>query len=180
MIEKIKNPGDLSMQYSNESSLSSEKKTEIGNEIRIDSQFKNRANWFYWIAALSFINSLIIILGGEISFIVGLGATQILDAIALGLKTNSSMNLDSLLFIISLFISGIFDLFGYFAKLKHMGIFITGMILYGLDGLIFFLIGDWLGFGFHVFVLFGLWGGLKALKIIKAKEGEKSFLSEPI
>ena len=41
------------------------------------SAFLSGANWFFWIAGLSLVNSLIILFSGEWSFIVGLGATQI-------------------------------------------------------------------------------------------------------
>src|SRR5579864_37374 len=39
------------------------------------------ANWFYWIAGLSVINSIITMTGGHMRFIFGLGATSILDAV---------------------------------------------------------------------------------------------------
>ena len=40
------------------------------------------ASWFYWIAGLSLVNSAIVLFGGQWNFIVGLGVTQIIDAIA--------------------------------------------------------------------------------------------------
>ncbi len=39
----------------------------------------------------------------------------------------------------------------------------TGMFLYAGDGLIFLLVKDWLGLGFHLFVLWQLYRGLSAL-----------------
>ena len=146
--------------------LKNQDSTDTVEKLKTENQFKNGANWFYWIAALSVINSMIILLGGEISFIVGLGLTQIVDAIAWEFKNSGGMNLDVVFFLVSLFISGVFALFGYFSRKMMMGIYVTGMILYALDGLIFFLVGDWLSIGFHVFVLFSLYGGLKALKVI--------------
>ena len=44
-------------------------------------QLRSGANWFYWIAGLSVVNSLIFAFGGKVSFIAGLGLTQIVDGI---------------------------------------------------------------------------------------------------
>jgi hypothetical protein len=152
----------------------------IAEKLKTENQFKNGANWFYWIAVLSVINSMIILFGGEISFIVGLGITQIVDAIAWEFKNSGGMNLDFIFFMISLFISGVFALFGYFSRKQMMGIYVTGMILYALDGLIFFLVGDWLSIGFHVFVLFSLYGGLKALKAINDSRQSPYAMNRPV
>jgi hypothetical protein len=148
--------------------------------LRTENQFKNGANWFYWIAGLSVINSLVIMFGGEISFIVGLGITQIVDAIAWELKNTEGMNLDYILFVVSLFISGVFAIFGYFSRKRMIGVYVTGMILYALDGLIFFLVADWLSIGFHVFVLYSLFGGLKALKTINDTQKPAYSMNRPI
>jgi hypothetical protein len=149
-------------------------------QLKLESQFKNGANWFYWIAGLSVINSLILIFGGEISFIVGLGITQLVDAIAWEFRNSAGMNLDFVFFTASLLISGIFVLFGFLSRKKIMGIYIAGMVLYALDGLIFLLIGDWLSLGFHVFVLFSLFGGLKALRVLREQEKAANLLTKPI
>jgi hypothetical protein len=148
--------------------------------LRTENQFKNGANWFYWIAGLSVINSMILMFGGEISFIVGLGITQIVDAIAWELKNSGGMNLDYIFFVVSLFISGVFVIFGYFSRKRMTGVYITGMILYALDGLIFFLVADWLSIGFHIFVLYSLYGGLKALKSMNDTEKAQYSLNRPI
>ncbi len=43
------------------------------------------AGWFYWIAALSLINSAILLGGGDRHFVVGLGVTLVADSIATGI-----------------------------------------------------------------------------------------------
>ena len=35
------------------------------------------ARWFYWIAALSLVNSAVVIFGGQFHFVVGLGVTSV-------------------------------------------------------------------------------------------------------
>ena len=44
---------------------------------------KNGSGWFFWIAALSLINSVILHNGGEMFFVVGLGITAVADQMAL-------------------------------------------------------------------------------------------------
>jgi len=39
------------------------------------------ANWFFWIAALSIVNSVIFLSGADLAFVVGLGVTQIANGI---------------------------------------------------------------------------------------------------
>ena len=148
--------------------------------LKLENQFKNGANWFYWIAGLSVVNTLVIMFGGEISFIVGLGITQIVDAIAWELKNAEGINLDYIFFVVSLFISGVFVIFGYFSRKRMIGVYVTGMILYALDGLIFFLVADWLSIGFHVFVLYSLFGGLKALKTVNNTNKPEYQMNRPI
>lgn len=46
-----------------------------------------------------------------------------------------------------------------------------GMILYGLDTMLLLAFSDYLSFDFHIFALFGIYGGLKAS--IKLGEYEK-------
>src|SRR5262249_466386 len=44
-------------------------------------QFNAGSSWFFWIAALSVINSLIAVFGGNWRFIFGLGITSVADAL---------------------------------------------------------------------------------------------------
>ncbi|UCF63183.1 MAG: hypothetical protein JSW33_11495 [bacterium] len=171
---------DLIVQNDQNKLVDQVKNDTIADFLKTENQFKNGANWFYWIAALSVINSLIILFGGEISFIVGLGITQIVDAVSWELKNSEGMNLDYLFFMVSLFISGVFVIFGYFSRKRMTSVYITGMVLYAADGLIFLLVGDWLSIGFHVFVLFSLFGGLKALKTINASYQPELSMNKPI
>ena len=48
------------------------------------------------------------------------------------------------------------------------------MIVFTLDGLIFAFVGDWLSVGFHLFALYGMYGGLKALYQLQALRQQTS------
>jgi len=134
-------------------------------------QLKGGASWFYWIAGLSLINSLILLAGSDWNFLIGLGLTQVFDAIAkiLSAEMNSTAGLiiKAIAFLLDLGVAGLFVLFGWLAKKRYAWAFIVGMILYALDGLIFVLVGSWLSVGFHAFALFGLYGGLKAIYMLR-------------
>ena len=51
----------------------------------IQRQVKNGASNYYWIAALSIINSLGSLFDLGVNFVIGLGATQVVDAFAIGI-----------------------------------------------------------------------------------------------
>ena len=48
-----------------------------------EKRFRSGASWFYWIAGLSIVNSLVVHLQGQWAFVIGLGITQIIDAVAI-------------------------------------------------------------------------------------------------
>lgn len=141
----------------------------IEKKIKLENNFKSGANWFYWIAGLSLINSIIVMMGGEWSFIVGLGATQIIDALGKMMGENGKF----ISFGIDIIIMGVFVLFGFLCNKKYKWAFVIGMVLYALDGLLFLLIPDILSIGFHILVLFFIFSGLKASKELSELERQE-------
>lgn len=141
------------------------------SRLKAISQLKNGASWFFWIAGLSLVNSAIILSGSDWNFLVGLGATQVIDVLARVLRGQSSSTIGSIITIIAvgldLGLAGLFGLFGWLARKGSSWPFIVGMILYALDGLIFVFVKSWPSVGFHVFALFGLYGGLKAISALR-------------
>ena len=135
--------------------------------LRIETQFKAGASWFFWIAALSVINSIIFRLGGNLNFIFGLGLTQVIDAIDISIVDNAlypnANTVHILSMVLILLISGLFALFGLLAHKKIKWIYVIGMAFYLLDGLILLMFQDFISAAFHAYVLFGLWRGYKAL-----------------
>jgi len=129
-------------------------------------RMKSGANNFYWIAALSIINSVLSMTGSGTYFVIGLAVTLVLDAITIGLSESipdATLIVKIIGLILSILIAGVFALFGFFASKGKRWAFIVGMILYGLDGLIMLALADWIGVLFHAFFLWGLFGGLRAL-----------------
>jgi hypothetical protein len=144
-----------------------EKIVTDNNELA--SQAKSGASWFYWLAGLSIVNSLIFLFGGNWSFFAGLGVTQIVDAIVFQINESEGVSVVKIIgFVINLFIGGIFLLCGLWANKLQIWAFVAGMILYLLDGLLLLLIGAYLPAAFHAFVLFMIFRGLSAAWQIKA------------
>jgi hypothetical protein len=91
--------------------------------------------WFYWVAGLSVANTIMMFAHLNMRMLFGLGATQIVDeiiqkfggyAVAIGLPIN-------------LVFAAIYAALGYFACRRMRWAFITGMVLYTLDALLFLL-----------------------------------------
>lgn len=126
------------------------------------------SGWFAAIALFSFINSILMLFKAKISFVIGLGVTQVVDAIvSIGREQTSGaagavMGLLGL--CINLVLIGVIVTIWLLSKRGNRTAYLVGMVLYLLDGLIFLMVRDWVGVGFHAFFLFGLWGGYAFVK----------------
>ncbi|MFZ5988352.1 MAG: hypothetical protein ACOYWZ_14665 [Bacillota bacterium] len=144
---------------------------QIEQKLRLEKEYKGGAGWFYWLAGLSLVNSIVALFGGNLNFAIGLGITQIVDGMALGLyETYGNFIIKALALGVDFCVSGIFILFGVFANKRHKWAFVTGMILYSLDSLIFLLTKSYLGLAFHAFALYFIYKGFKASKEIAELE----------
>lgn len=150
-----------------------EQLAKMEEKLKLEKQLKSGADWFFWIAGLSVINSIIILFGGGLNFLIGLGISLVIAYFAEGFSTAYDSTTASFViivaFIINLLIAGIFVLFGYYARNRSKLGFVIGMVLYALDGLIFLFFRDFLSFGFHLFALLGLFSGYRAIDKLKAE-----------
>lgn len=133
--------------------------------FELEQQLSSGANWFYWIAALSLINSVITLFEGNWNFAIGLGVTQIIDGVSLAVSGESGGNFVKFVaFSLDFIVAGVFALLGVFANKRQNWAFIVGMVLYLLDGLIFLLVGGFLGLILHGLALFYLFRGFSAAR----------------
>jgi len=124
------------------------------------------ANWFYWIAALTLINSAFAYFESARNFIFGVGLCQVIDAVMLEI-----LGANSVLFLIpSLIIASLFGLIGYHANKFSKTAFITGLVIYGLDALLFLLFQDYLSFAFHLFALIMIFNGYRNIKHVQTAQ----------
>jgi hypothetical protein len=134
-------------------------------KLALARRIQSGANWFFWIAGLSLVNSVIALAGGGTRFVLGLGITQIVDAIARQANMGTGVPV-----VVDIIAAGIFVPFGLQARKRQNWAFLVGMILYALDGLLFMLVKDILGIGFHLFALFFIYKGMKANEQLGALE----------
>ena len=121
------------------------------------------AKWFYWIAGLSMINSIVVLRGGNFHFVVGLGITSLVDGVAKRVgEVGPVLDL-----VISGSIAGVFVLFGRFAVKTEKWAFVSGMALYTMDGLLLLAARDFLAVGFHAFALYAIYRGYQAAKLVQ-------------
>ena len=128
------------------------------------------ARWFYWIAGLSLVNSVMAMSKAGIVFVVGLGVTQFID----GFTGAMGSQAPAIGLVLNIIVAGIFASFGIFAAKGQIWSFIVGMILYLMDALLILGVSLWakadlpvLELGFHAFALFCLFAGLKAALELK-------------
>lgn len=144
---------------------------------------KSGAHWFYWVAALSLLTSVVALLGGRWAFFASLGITQMIDAVAVQLlapKIGEGVKLFA--FVIDLIAAAIFGLLGYFATKRQTWAFVAGMALYVLDLLLFLGLAVLFGalsfqafivIAFHAYVLWNLFNGYKACARLAASGGNR-------
>jgi hypothetical protein len=132
---------------------------------RLATSVRNGISNFYWIAAMSIINSLVSFFGGGVYFVIGLGATLFIDGFASAIVKDLPQYATIVIvirFLLTLGIAGLFALFGYLGIKGQRWAIITGMVLYALDAILMLAFQDWLAVAFHAFFLWGLWNGLRA------------------
>jgi hypothetical protein len=129
---------------------------------QLEQRMKSGANWFYWIAALSLVTSIISLAGGTWAFLVSLGVTQLVDAVANVGAERFGVGAKIVALVFDIVAAGLFAFLGVFAGKGRTWAFIVGMVLYLLDALVCLLIGFWLGLAFHAFALYSIFGGYKA------------------
>jgi len=128
----------------------------------LERQRRGGGQWFYWIAGLSLINAVLAFSGQQWRFILGLGVTQIVQEMTASGSAGTIGGLVGVALIV------VFAVLGQRAVLGHSWAFLLGMILFGLDGLLFVLIQDWIGVGFHAFALLMIGRGYAAARQLPA------------
>jgi hypothetical protein len=125
-----------------------------------EAQIRKGANWLYWVAALSLLNSIAAVTGAQWGFAIGLGVTQLIDGVAGQFESSVATAIGLALDVSAL---GLVALLGYFAR-QCRWVYVTAMVLYTFDALVFLLVSDWVSVGFHGMVLFFMLPGFKAFR----------------
>ncbi|HXM36594.1 MAG TPA: hypothetical protein VN920_15475 [Pyrinomonadaceae bacterium] len=148
----------------------------FADQSRDIAQLEQRANsgarWFYWIAALSLITSLIMLSGSNWRFILSLGTTQLITDIAKATSRDLGNVGTAIAVVFDLLAAGLFAGLGVLAGKRYLGAFVAGMILFGLDALVLILSQDWIGIIFHVLVLYWIFTGFNACRLLLTLQRE--------
>lgn len=129
---------------------------------------KSGADWFYWIAGLSLINSVLALFKANLVFVVGLGISQIIDYLGQAMGNVGMM----IALVLNVIIAALFAMFGFFANKGHKWSFIVGIVLYIFDALILLLARDLMSVGFHALALYFIFKGLGTLGMLKKLDSE--------
>ena len=128
---------------------------------------RSGADWFFWIAGMSVVNSVATLFGSTWQFVLGLGVTQIVDAVAAELGGAAQ--------VVAL-LSGIvpvafFAVMGYLARRGRRWPFVVGMLAFAVDGVVVLLLQNVISAAFHAYALYRIYGGFRAARQIHEPSG---------
>jgi len=130
---------------------------------------KNGTSWFLCIAILSVCNIIALIFHQNLHFVTGLGINYTILGMMEGIQRASGINLIPLGFFLSFVVCGFFFWIWSKSKKDNQKVYLTGLIIYGIDTVIFIFAKDWFSIAFHLFAFMLLFAGYKAL-LTKKKE----------
>lgn len=125
-----------------------------------DATVVSAARWFWWIAGLSLVNAILNFSGSDMNFVVGLGITSLATAMFAG-------NLPVAMLLVALSV-GFYFVMGLQAQRERLWAFYAGLVVYGLDALIFVKIEDWMPVAFHGLAIFYIVKGVMRVNALKA------------
>jgi hypothetical protein len=126
------------------------------------------ANWLFWLAILSVVNSLLVWYLGIRNTPVAFGVTQWFDGTTGPLPSEGvHPPLHTTGLIGNILIAAAFAGFGYFARRGNDMAFLLGIFLYVVDALLSLFLKDFFGFCFHLVGFFFLFRGLLASRHVR-------------
>ena len=126
------------------------------------------AGWFYLIAGLSLLNSVLCQAGTSFMFIFGLGMTLPVDVVTRGMAGEWGPFVIVIGLALSALVAAMFVGIGLLARKGYTLAFVVGVLLYAADALLLVLIQYWLEVGFHILALAFLISGLVATVKLRA------------
>lgn len=133
----------------------------------LEQKIKRHSSWFYWIGALTLLNSLAAFFHSEWGFYLGISALQALDyAVAA-----TPIAVRALVLSVDLSVAIGFGALGFAASRKMAWPFAVGAAIYGLDTLLnvlaVFFGGSIVGLILHGWALFCLVAGFRAAQELR-------------
>ena len=123
---------------------------------------ENGGRWFYWIAGLSAVNFVFFVLGSDNGFALGTLIDWFLSGVVEELADPSFGWIAHVAVIV------VFAFLGLRATAGAQWAFIVGGLLYALDGVLFLLVGGWIGIAVHAFALFSIVSAIISLRRLRS------------
>jgi hypothetical protein len=136
----------------------------------LEQRCKSGARWFFWIAGLTVVTSLIALSGAGYAFFLSLGATQFIDGVAKGLSNEFGDGVRVAGLVLDILIAGVFALLGWFAYKRHLWAFLVGMGIFAVDAMLLLAFQVWISFIFHAVVTYWIFRGYQAGRALAALE----------
>ncbi len=131
----------------------------VPGDLGLEQRLRSGASWFYWIAALSLINSFLWMTNAGFGFAIGLGITREID--------HAFARSPMVAFAIDALAAGIIALFGFFALKRQQWAFIVGMVLLALDTVLTLLQQQWIRLAFHAWALGSIFMAFQACRKLR-------------
>ncbi|SRR5579871_421941 len=132
---------------------------------------------FFMIAGFSVVNSLLSLMSAGFRFIIGLGITQFVAAIA---RESSRGTAVMVSLAVTALAAGFFFLMGVFTRQGQKWSLILGIVLYALDGALLLLWKDWLSIAFHGYFIYCLIQTLSAIGELQTVRQEAAAHGMPL
>jgi len=113
---------------------------------------ESAARWFWWIAGLSLINTVLFHSGSDVSFVVGLAMTTLASVLF-------ADNLPVAIALAAITV-GFYFAMGVYARRQKLWAFYVGLVIYVIDALIYVGVQDWMSVAFHALAAFFIIKGI--------------------
>lgn len=124
------------------------------------------ASWFFWIAAMTMINSVTTLSGSESGFAIGLTISMVVDALTV--NAGSVAKLIAVGFNAAC--AGLLVFFGWKARRGLRWAFGLGLGFYGLDTLLSLIAPNAISIGLHAWALFSMGLGWRVAGRLRVAE----------
>ena len=126
------------------------------------------ARWFWWIAGLSLVNTVLFHSGSDLNFVVGLGITTLVNVVF-------ANNLPVAI-VLAVAAIAFYFVIGLLAQQERLWAFYLGLVIYVLDALVYVVAEDWMPVAFHALAIFYIAKGVLQLR---GRHGTSIAQSEP-
>ena len=122
------------------------------------------ARWFWWIAGLSLVNTVMSLSGSDTNFVIGLAMTSVITAMFA-----ATVPLALALAGVTI---GFYVWMGWLAQRCKLWAFYAGLAVYAVDALIYARVEDWMPVAFHAFAIYCIGKGVMRLRALASAPAE--------